>query len=51
MYLLFAGIEISVDNFYDTLDNGVYLCQLVRLIQGRALDLRQEGLTDVRIVS
>ena len=30
------GVEIDLENFFDSLDSGVFLCQLARIIQSKA---------------
>ncbi|XP_061168322.1 growth arrest-specific protein 2-like isoform X1 [Saccostrea echinata] len=37
------GIDISTDNFMDVLDNGVHLCNLAKLIQGKAEECVRDG--------
>ncbi|KAL3882500.1 hypothetical protein ACJMK2_028837 [Sinanodonta woodiana] len=40
------GIDISVDNFMDVLDNGVCLCKLAQLVQRKAQEAVQQGIVD-----
>lgn len=37
------GIEITTDNFLEILDNGVHLCNLAKIIQGKAEECVQDG--------
>ncbi|XP_048769349.1 growth arrest-specific protein 2-like isoform X2 [Ostrea edulis] len=37
------GIEITTDDFMDVLDNGVYLCNLAKLIQSKAEECVRNG--------
>lgn len=39
----FLGIEITTDNFLEILDNGVHLCNLAKIIQGKAEECVQNG--------
>nr|XP_022288704.1 growth arrest-specific protein 2-like isoform X2 [Crassostrea virginica] len=40
------GIDITTDNFLEVLDNGVHLCNLAKLIQGKAEECVQNGTYD-----
>eukprot|EP00105_Crassostrea_gigas_P018575 XP_011436740.1 PREDICTED: growth arrest-specific protein 2 isoform X3 [Crassostrea gigas] len=37
------GIEITTDNFLEILDNGVHLCNLAKIIQGKAEECVMDG--------
>lgn len=39
----FLGIEITTDNFLEILDNGVHLCNLAKIIQGKAEECVMDG--------
>ena len=43
---LYLGIDITTDNFLEVLDNGVHLCNLAKLIQGKAEECVQNGTYD-----
>ncbi|XP_033739588.1 growth arrest-specific protein 2-like isoform X2 [Pecten maximus] len=37
------GMEVNADNFLDVLDNGVYLCQMAKIIQRKAQECVMDG--------
>ncbi|XP_060080028.1 growth arrest-specific protein 2-like isoform X3 [Ylistrum balloti] len=38
-----SGMEVNADNFMDVLDNGVYLCQMAKIIQRKAHECVLDG--------